>query len=39
MVEQRKLEMIAMENNDVAHFKCFRFGDNLVNLKFFFLSN
>lgn len=40
MGELLKVEMMAMENNGVAHFKCFRFGNNLtVSLKFFFLSN
>lgn len=29
MEEQLKLEMIAMENNGVAHFKWFRLGNNL----------
>lgn len=38
MEEQLKLEMMAVENNGVAHLKWFRFGDNpTVYLKF--LSN
>lgn len=41
MGELLKLEMMVMQIMLFAHFKCFRFGDNLtVNLKFFFfLSN
>lgn len=40
MGELLKVEIMVMEGNGVAHFKCFRFEDNLiVNLKFFFLSN
>lgn len=37
MEEQLKLELVAVENNGVGHFKCFGFGDNLtVYLKLIF---
>lgn len=37
MEEQLKVEMMAMDNNGVAHFKGFRFGHDLtVNLKILF---